>query len=1095
MLIDDDAIQIFREESEEHLTSVENDLLSIEKGSDEVNSELINNIFRAVHTVKGGAGFLGYETIKTLAHKMENIMGVIRGSHRKPASLAISTLLEAADTLKSMIQDLDTSNETDISGHLRALESIVEGGDAAVVTPQKGGVKKQRVTPPPPIPAVNAEPVSAKPLAAQPAIYREQESVKIFAEESHDQLEDIENDLLAMEKCPGEIDSELVNKIFRAVHTVKGGAGFLRYTTINTLAHGMENVVGMIRQNQLKATPETITVLLGAADSLQSMIQNLENSDAADVSAHLHALHAIVEGKSALQSQPAHATAGNEKAFSDALTPVPPDFQNMTEASPPAPTPQATTTDREKKSTDSSLRVNVRLLDQLMNLAGEMVLSRNQLVQAVSSKNFASIEQVKQRIDIVTSELQESIMFTRMQPIGTVFNRFPRLIRELTRELGKEVELRIEGDDVELDKTILEAISAPLTHLIRNSIDHGIEMPEERQRANKDKKGKVILRANHEAGLVILEVIDDGHGISPEIIAASVLKKGILTEEQVRQLSDNEKLHLIFMPGFSTVDSVTELSGRGVGMDVVKNSLDKLGGQIEISSKPGHGTVIRIKLPLTLAIISAQVVICRNERYSIPQANLEELIRIPAPAIIDRIEVIGTAPVLKLRGSLMPLVKLVDVLGVTPVYKAEQTEELCTDRRQNIADRRALKTLFAEELHASKKKILAGGEDSHSLNENKRTKSDRRCSRNSALHIAIVNTGNLKYGLVVDALMDAEEIVVKSLGQHLKSCKKYSGATIMGDGRVSLILDVANIAREAQLISYENSDRASQLKSEQEASAAKLQDLHSFLIFRNGGEDQFCVPLNLVLRVIKIQSSDIEITGSKRVMQYCGKSIPLFSVDEVAPVPPLEYGESLQVIIFHIAGHEVGLLATKPINATEMILSVDDKTFQEPGIMGSVIIGEKTTLLVNMYEVVKILNPLWFTSHTNLSTVKDKHTLLIADDSAFFQKQISKTLQDEGFHTIVAEDGQQAWEILVEKRDKISLLVTDIEMPNLNGFELTEKIRDDAHFKTLPIIAITTLAGEDDVKRGKKAGVDEYLIKFDRDLLVTNVLKLLEIHE
>lgn len=1091
MLIDDDAIQIFVEESEEHLAYVENDLLSIEKGGNEIDGELINNIFRAVHTVKGGAGFLGYATINTLAHKMENIMGLIRGSHQKPASAAISVLLGAADALKEMIHNLDASNQTDISAHMQALDSITVSVDGASADTAEPAVQENTSQPLPVKSVTRSDNFAVQPPSSQPEVIRDEEAVQIFLEESNDHLEDIEADLLAMEKCAGEMDEELVNKVFRAVHTVKGGAGFLSYHNIKTLAHKMENVVGLIRDCQLDATPEIITVLLGGADSLRDMVKNIDTSSETDISVQLSALESIVVGE-ALQDRASNTGKENSPVSEHPLPSVEPASHD--EVKLPAEAVSSVLPVKGQKS-DGSLRVNVRLLDQLMTLAGEMVLSRNQLVQAVSSKNMASIEQVKQRIDTVTSELQESVMFTRMQPIATVFNRFPRLIRELTMELGKEVELSIEGDDVELDKTILEAISAPLTHLIRNAIDHGIEMPKERQSANKDKKGKVILRANHEAGLVILEVIDDGRGMSPEKIAASVLKKGILSEEQVQHLSDKEKLHLIFMPGFSTADSVTELSGRGVGMDVVKTNLDKLGGQVDIQSKPEKGTTIRIKLPLTLAIISAQIVICRNERYSIPQVNLEELLRVPAQEILDRVEIVGKAPVLKLRGTLLPLVKLVDVLGGTPVYLDEQKEETCEDRRKNLADRRALKTLFAAELQGGRRGLRSEETtDFAAFDKDKRKKKDRRHSKNSALHIAIVNTGNLKYGLVVDALMDAEEIVVKSLGRHLKSCKKYSGATIMGDGRVSLILDVGNIARETGLISYEKSDRAMQLNAEIEAATSTLEDQHSFLLFRNGGEDQFCVPLNLVLRVIKIKASEMEVTGGKRVLQYCGASLPLFSIDEVAPVPPPEYGENLLVIIFHIAGREVGLLATKPINAKEIMVSVDDTTYQEPGIMGSVIIDERITLLVNMHELVKILNPQWFTTKEDLTSVKDRHTILVADDSAFFQRQIAKTIQDEGFHTIVAEDGQQAWEILSENADKISLLVTDIEMPRLSGFELTERVRDDARFENLPIVAITTLAGEEDVKRGKKAGVNEYLVKFDRDQLVEKVLGLLKIH-
>ncbi len=1093
MLRDDDAIQIFVEESQEHLADIEGDLLVIEKDGSAIDDDLINKVFRAVHTVKGGAGFLGYETIKNLAHKMENVMGMIRSRELKPNSAIVSVLLHSADTLQDLIHNLDSSNEQDISKHLKDLIAIA--GNNFKQTGQALNKEKKAVpasTATKDTPSDNDVVESVRPSLE---IQRDKEAVEIFVEESEEHLADVESDLLAIEKGGSLTDDDLVNKVFRAVHTVKGGAGFLGYENIKNLAHKLENVMGLIRSDQLKPDSVIISVFLAAVDSLQSLIANLDNSDEINVTKHLQSLARIE--KDCVDSLEPPVENDDKEQHEEIVIPLkkpkpaknPAAVDSQQNSSSPDVEEKINKNNeisRGKIKFDSSLRVNVKLLDQLMNLAGELVLSRNQLVQAVASKNMASIELVKQRIDVITSDLQESIMFTRMQPIGKVFNRFPRLVREMTLSLGKEIELSLEGEDVELDKTILEAISGPLTHLIRNSIDHGIEMPQDRKHAQKPKKGLLILRAKHEAGMVILEVIDDGRGMSPDKIVASILSKGILTEDQIQHLSDKEKLHLIFLPGFSTATSVTDISGRGVGMDVVKTNLDKLGGQVDIFSKPGKGTTIRIKLPLTLAIISAQIVICGKERYSIPQVNLEELLRVPANEIKDRVEVIGRSPVLKLRGNLLPLVKLVDILGAQPVYGDFQTKETRIDRRQNIADRRSLKIDYNEQGQPLETRNY------REINCN-RKQNDRRYRKCSALHIAIVNTGNLEYGLVVDALKDVEEIVVKPLGRHLRSSSKYSGATIMGDGIVSLILDVGNIAREAGLISFENSDRSRQLAVEMDAATRKLQDLQSFLLFRNGDTQQFGVPLNLVLRVIKIKFVEIEYVSGKRVLQYRGESLPLFSIDEVANVSPLPDLPELLVIIFLVSGREVGLLATKPVNALEMILSIDDKAHLDPGIMGSVIIDKKITLLVNIYEVVKILKPNWFSSRMEFSQSRDKYTILIAEDSVFFQGQITKTLQEEGFHTILAEDGQLAWEKLVEHGKRISLLVTDIEMPRLNGFQLSEKIRDNVQFADLPIIAITTLAGEKDYQRGKRAGVNKYLVKFDRDLLVENVLNVLGI--
>ncbi len=1095
MLRDDDAIQIFVEESEEHLADIENKILALEQGNGEFDDDLINKVFRAVHTVKGGAGFLGYENLKNLAHKMEHILGLIRGHQLAPTPSITSILLKAADGLQDMLANLDDSNLVDISHHVHALTSILENGSDTEVKANPKATEEK-----PAKHSTNA--TTAAPCVSrttrQNDTVRDQEAVEIFIQESEEHLAETEKLLLTLEQKGGDIDDSLVNTVFRAVHTVKGGAGFLGYENIKKIAHKMEHIMSMIRDHHLDPTPPIVSVLLKTTDCLRDMIQNPDSGNKKNTEDHLQALESIVDGDTDYQVDCAKSDVKQKAAPPVASLPIeePDTKQNLAQPSPPAPqqvlaetieSANKGTPNQDKTSQSNSLRVNVHLLDRLMTLAGEMVLCRNQLVQAVASKNMESIEQVKQRIDITTSELQESVMFTRMQPIGNVFKRFPRLTRELSLDLGKEVELRVEGEDVEVDKTIIEAISAPLTHLIRNAIDHGIEMPEERRLANKDTKGKVILRAGHEAGMVILEVIDDGRGMSTANITASLVKKGLLAENQAQHLSEKEKLHLIFLPGFSTAESVTDISGRGVGMDVVKTNLDKLGGQIELSSKPGKGTAIRIKLPLTLAIISAQIIICGQQRYSIPQVNLEELLRVPPNEIKDRVELVGKAAVLKLRGKLLPLVKLVDVLGGANDYVDESTGDIKQDRRKNIADRRSLRTVLGQQPEE-----VDIGEKQTNKGTVVRTSKERRRRKSGTLYIAIVNTGTLEYGLVVDALKEAEEIVVKPLGRHLKASRKYSGATIMGDGCVSLILDVGNIAKQAGLLSFENSERSMQLSKELENSARQREDMQSFLLFRNGGPDQFAVPLNLVLRVIQIHASEIEYTIGKRVLQYRGESVPLYSLDEVVDIAPCGDREDFLVILFQVTGRHVGLLATQPVNSREIAISIDEKPQQEPGIMGSVIIDKKTTLLVNIHEVVKILSPHWFKPNNQMQ-VKGRHTILIAEDSAFFQTQVAKTLEEEGFKTIIAEDGQAAWEKLVENAEVVSLLVTDIEMPRLNGFKLTEKIRESDRFINLPIIALTTLAGNDDYQRGKEAGVNEYLVKFDRDLLIENVLKLLAV--
>ena len=718
-----------------------------------------------------------------------------------------------------------------------------------------------------------------------------------------------------------------------------------------------------------------------------------------------------------------------------------------------------------------------------MTLAGELVLSRNQLLQSLSSRDLRGQEIAGQRIDLITSELQEAIMATRMQPIGNVFNKFPRVVRDLARNLGKEVELVLEGKDVELDKTIIEAINDPLTHLVRNSVDHGIESPDIRRGSGKDPAGKVILRAFHEAGQVNIEIRDDGKGLDGNKLAESAIDKGLLTEDQTRMMSDKEKINLIFLPGFSTAEKITDVSGRGVGMDVVKTNLDKLGGVAEIDSTPGKGTTVRIKLPLTLAIIPTQIVSTGGERYAIPQVNMEELLRISAEQVKDKIEKVGDADVVRLRGKLLPLIRLADVIGIERTYFDEKEKKEKPDRRENIADRRS-KTSPA---------FMDAGEDGKHLTKtsqnfeagDRRSSQGRRFRAESAVKIVVVSTGALKYGLVVDELHDSEEIVVKPMGRHLKQCSGYAGATIMGDGRVALILDVAGLSRMAGLTSVEGADRA--VEVQKEITEAK-EDVQSLLLFRSAEEEQFAVPLGLVARIEKVKQENVEEVGGRKVIQYRGESLPLIAIDEVASVKPLAEMDEHLVIVFMVAGREVGLLATGPVDASNVSARFDESILKQTGIMGSAIIGGHTTLLIDIFGLVENTNPNWFVQREAAGALDGKQlSVLYAEDSKFFRSQVKGFIEDEGFSVIEAEDGAIAWDLLCRHDDEISLVVTDIEMPNMDGFALTEKIKNDERFSHLPVIAMTTLAGEEDMERGRKVGVDDYQVKLDREKLVNSL--------
>jgi two-component system chemotaxis sensor kinase CheA len=734
----------------------------------------------------------------------------------------------------------------------------------------------------------------------------------------------------------------------------------------------------------------------------------------------------------------------------------------------------------DSQETETTLRVQVNLLETLMNLAGELVLSRNQLLEALARSDQRAVQVGSQRINLVTSELQEAIMQTRMQPIGSIFTRFPRLVRDLSKKLGKDIQLLMDGKEVEMDKTIVEGLSDPLTHMVRNAIDHGLESATQRSQAGKPTSGTIRLNAYHEAGQVVVEISDDGRGIDPQKTAASALAKGLISKEQLKSMSEKEMIALILLPGVSTADKVTDTSGRGVGMDVVKANLDRLGGKLEIDTQPGQGTIFRIKLPLTLAIIPSLLVSVNEERYAIPQASVNELIRVPAAQVKNRIEVVGEAEVLVLRGTLIPLVHLASVLGVASTYLNPVDNEPKIDGRHRIADRRS--PHYAMDECSPEREPL----DPKQHADQRKNPEDRRFHAASDLNIVVVNAGAFRYGLVVAQLHDTVEIVVKPLGRHLKGSREYAGATIMGDGHVALILDAGGLATKIGLTSFANSARARELDhaSRQE----KLQDVHSFLLFRNAPGEPCAVPLSLVSRVEQINNQQIEEIAGQRTMQYRGASLPLVMLKDAAAVRELDDGQARVVIVFDIGGREIGLLAAMPVDVVETATEIDSSTLKQQGIMGSAIIKEQTTLIVDIFELVTAVHPQWVARREPVRNAGSPASLiLLAEDSDFFRNQIRKTIESDGYTVLAAVDGEEAWNLLQQHADEIRMVVTDIEMPRLTGLELTRNLRGDQRFQHLPVIALTSLASEEDAARGVAAGVTDYQIKLDKLKLLASI--------
>ena len=1061
MFEDDETLQMYIEESLDHLADIESDLLTIEEGGANIDLDLVNNVFRAAHSVKGGAGFMGLTTIKNLAHHLENVLGMIRNSELIPDSEKISILLKGFDELENLLKNIQTSNDVDISIHVQALENITSA--------------------PAPEPTQEAEQVEAlAEIALQDGRKFQQVSLKEIETSKVEgkNLFLVEYDLIGDFQQQSKKPMEVLNNLSKT--------GTVIETRIDIAGAGTLSDPGMPGKIPFQILFASIIeydmaeTLFGVANRYIHIITDDMVSNTAGSAVEIPPpLPQPVETVKRAR-QPAVI------AQATAVATPPPAIEKQQDK----PTVQKTSVVNQEKDLaiggkpQSSLRVNVGLLDTLMNLAGELVLSRNQLLQGVNSSNVKATELSSQRIDMITSELQEAIMRTRMQPIANILNKFTRVVRDLSHQLGKSIELEIEGKDVELDKTILESINDPLTHLVRNSVDHGIETPMEREQMGKKATGRIILKAFHDAGQVNIVISDDGRGLDPAKISSSAITKGLISESRVEEMSDKQKTELIFLPGFSTAKEVTDVSGRGVGMDVVVTNIEALGGIIEIDSTPGQGTDIQIKLPLTLAIIPSQITSVGNERYAVPQVNLNELLRIPASRIKDKIEKVGDADVVRLRGELLPLLNLADMLGIERTFIDPETGEEHKDRRTRIADRRS-KVHMPEE---------SSNSEDQTEEKTKRAKSDRRYHASSAINIAVVSAGAFKYGLVVDQLHDSEEIVVKPVGRHLKKCTAYAGATIMGDGKVALILDISNLAQMAELSAVTEAGRNAAKAAEEEA-AARAEKV-ALLTFKNNEKEHFAAPLSIVERIERIRTSDIEQIGDRKVVQYRGGSLPLYELSQVANVGQLPERDQQEVIVFRVKDRELGLMVTPPVDAQEIVLNIDSSTLKQPAISGSMIINNHTTLLVDIFELVKTLNPEWFDAEAQAAASMAENgekIILFAEDSAFFRNQVKQFMIEDGFKVIEAEDGLIAWELLKERVEEIDLVVTDLEMPNMDGFELTKRIKSDPAYSHLGVIALTSLASETHIEKGKSVGIDEYEIKLDREKLMAVIRKYMNL--
>jgi two-component system, chemotaxis family, sensor kinase CheA len=812
------------------------------------------------------------------------------------------------------------------------------------------------------------------------------EIVKDFLIESNENLDRLDQELVQLESEP---DSKaLLGSIFRTIHTIKGSCGFLGFARLEKVAHAGESLLSLLRDGKLRLRAEITSGLLAMVDAVRHMLgeiqtterdgeneypelreelKRLQNTGAgpspeAKPEAAMQILAASPQAASPIESRtvigketeaapedapaplrvqvatPAQATpavppsgaaqhrpgedkiaallidrgvitqdqlnlalreqerGGDRKALGEVLSGL-----GFCKAEEVAAMQQVLET-RAREASGETIRVGVNLIDKLMNLVGELVLARNQLLQYANGVHDVGFQAISQRMNLIATELQEEVMKTRMQPIGNIWSKFPRTVRDVALGCGKEVQIEMEGKETELDKTIIEAIKDPLTHLVRNSVDHGIELPEARVNVGKPVAGRLTLRAFHEGGQVNIEISDDGAGLNRERIRNKAIERGLATAEQAARMADREIFNMIFLPGFSTAEKITNVSGRGVGMDVVKTNVEKIGGTVDVQSLPGKGTTVRVKIPLTLAIIPVLVVTCRGERFAIPQVSLLELVRLDPEKIAQEIEMVHGVPVYRLRGRLLPL-----------VYLARELQ--LPDDGIDEAER--------------------------------------------AGNIVVLQAEDRQFGLMVDGINDTEEIVVKPLRRQLKAVKTFAGSTIMGDGRVALILDVMGLAQRASVVTEIREHGVGDKSAGAQDVAAQK---HRFLLFAGPGGSRMAMPLDTLARLEELPANDVERAGTQWVAQYRGRILPLINLEfaleerrKNRQQAKLLAGESqapLQVLVCNHAGRTVGLVVEEILDIVEHAAELKYPA-SRPGVLYSTVIDERVTELIDVPAVLQ----------------------------------------------------------------------------------------------------------------------------------------------
>jgi len=1027
----DDLLTEFLTETVESLDNLDVEIVRLEQNPND--PELLGNIFRLVHTIKGTCGFIGLSRLESVAHAGENVLGNFREGVQEVTPEAVSLILAALDRIKEIVAVLEET-EAEPPGDDKELIAQL---DAMYRAGKEGGAAPAPAEAPEAAPAdeVVAE-APAAPAAEAPAA-----GGSIYERAGATSAIDAAIELMYSKVMA---DEELA-PLFAGVDMARMQGHTVEYM-IKAFG-GPDDYFG---------------------DALKPFFAQLAQNGFSGphfnkVGDHLAAAMALLEIDSAVIDDAMMVFAASEGEFVPGVisadTPAEVEGDGDEEE---AAVAEAKSEKSEKSSSketsiaNQSIRVNVELLENLMTTVSELVLTRNQLLQMVRHHEDSEFKVPLQRLSHVTTDLQEGVMKTRMQPIGNAWNKLPRIIRDLGNDLDKKIELKMLGADTELDRQVLEMIKDPLTHMVRNSGDHGLEGPADRVTAGKPETGTVTLNAYHEGGHIIIEISDDGRGINIAKVKEKILANGLATEAELESYSDQQIQQFIFKAGFSTAEKVTNVSGRGVGMDVVLTNIEKIGGQIELRSEEGKGSTFIIKIPLTLAIVSALIVRCGTEKFAIPQLSVVELVRV-SNASDHRIEKVNETPVLRLRDRLLPLVSLPNLLNLGP-------DEL-------------LSAIKPED----KKVAIDTGDSGVSEQSEKAEEAvgNGMTDENGDSFIVVAQVGPYTFGIVVDAVYDTEEIVVKPVAPILRDISVYSGNTILGDGSVIMILDPNGIATATGNISATN-------PTEQENTAKNNTDRNertALLVFRAGTGEPKAVPLALIARLEEIEAEKVEISDGQLVVQYRGQLMPLLPVTDTFE----RRTEGRQpVLVFTDRDRSMGLMVDEILDIVEENLNIEIKT-DNKGVLGSAIVDGKATEIIDASSYLTRAYHDWF-GRTNESSESGNTSgrILLIDDSPFFRNLMAPLLRAAGYDVLTAENADDAL-TMRDAGEVFDVIVSDIEMPGMDGFDLAREIREKGAWAKTPIVALSSRTSPADIAAGREVGFVDYVPKQDREALLESL--------